>query len=161
MVAFSLTNTKEFMSHLLLADTFDSFCFIEGEVITFNIFRIDGTIQKDFFDTGESLPEYSTWETIRKYCLFLIRGKRTPVAFRFIFSLSPLNISRLIEQYGLPINAEDVRGLYLNIRFDGANLSCVTGASFHTFQMDRTLEHTWDETAEKFLKQKKIEFEKI
>ena len=42
MIAFSLTNTKEFMSHLLLADTFDHFSFIEGEIVTFNTFRIDG-----------------------------------------------------------------------------------------------------------------------
>ena len=48
MIAFSLTNTKEFMSHLLLSDTFDHFSFIEGEIVTFNTFRIDGFIQKDF-----------------------------------------------------------------------------------------------------------------
>mgnify|MGYP005803493919 CR=1 FL=1 len=42
MIAFSLTNIKEFMSHLLLSDTFDYFSFIEGEIVTFNTFKIDG-----------------------------------------------------------------------------------------------------------------------
>ena len=67
MIAFSLTNTKEFMSHLLLADTFDHFSFIEGEIVTFNTFRIDGFLQKEFFDTGTDLPEYSPWKNLRVF----------------------------------------------------------------------------------------------
>ena len=53
MIAFSLTNIKEFMSQLLLSETFDSFAFIEGEIVTFNTFRIDGFLQKEFFDAEE------------------------------------------------------------------------------------------------------------
>ena len=49
MIAFSLTNIKDFTSHLLVKDTFESFSFIEGEIVTYNTFRIDGFIQKDFF----------------------------------------------------------------------------------------------------------------
>ena len=48
MIAFSLTNIKESMSHLLLLDTFNNFAFIEGQIVTFNTFKIDGFIQKDF-----------------------------------------------------------------------------------------------------------------
>ena len=47
MIAFlKLTNVKACMSHLLLMDTFDSFLLIEGEIMTFNTFKIDGFIQK-------------------------------------------------------------------------------------------------------------------
>ncbi len=46
MIAFSLTNIKDFMSHLLLNETFDHFSFIEGEITTFNTFHIDGFIKK-------------------------------------------------------------------------------------------------------------------
>ena len=144
MIAFSLTNTKEFMSCLLLSDTFDHFSFIEGEIVTFNTFQIDGYIQKDFFDTDSELP-----------------GKRTPLSFRFIFSLSRKNIGRLISQSAPALDPESVQGLYLNIHYEGARLSCVTGTSFKTFSMDKTLEHAWDEMVEKFLKQKNIEFEKM
>lgn len=160
MIAFSLPNTKDFMSHLLLLDTFDSFAFIEGEIVTFNAFKIDGFIRREFFDTDAELPEYSPWKNVREYCFSLIRGKRTPLSFRFIFSLSRKNIARLIEQNTLAVRPEDVQGLYLNIHYDGTKLSCVTGTSFQTFQMDKTLEHAWDEMVEKFLKQKEIEFEK-
>ena len=160
MILFTLTSIKDSMAQLLLSDTFDSFSFIEGEIVTFNTFHIDGLIQKDFFDTGIKLPEYSPWKNIREYCFFLIKGKRTPLKFRFIFSLSHGNIERLIAQNSLSVHPEEVQGLYLNIHYDGKQLTCVTGASFKSFNMDKTLEHAWDEMVEKFFKQKGIEFEK-
>ena len=161
MIALSLTNTKDFMSHLLLADTFDHFSFIEGEIVTYNTFKIDGFIRKEFFDTGAELPEYSPWKNLRDFCFSVIKGKRTPLSFRFIFSLSRKNIGRLITQSAPALDPDSVQGHYLNIHFDGARLSCVTGTSFKTFTMDKTLEHAWDEMVEKFLKQKHIDFEKM
>lgn len=159
MIALTMTGIKTFMSHLLLRDTFDSFCFIEGEIVTFNTFTIDGFIHRDFFDTDAELPEYSYWKNIREHCLALIRGKRSPLSFRLVFSLSPGNIARLIGQNGIALDPEQVQGLYLNLRYSGGILSCVTGTSFKTFTMDRTLEHVWDETVKAFLLRKEIPFE--
>lgn len=156
MISFLLPDTKEFMTHLLLADTFDSFSFIEGEIVTFNTFHIDGFIQKKFFDTGENLPEYSSWKYVREYCFSIIRGKRSPLRFHLVFSLSRSNIERLVSQSTHAFPAEDVRGLYLNIRFDGKTLSCVTGTSFRSFTMDKSLEREWDDMVLRFLKQKNI-----
>ena len=161
MIAFSLTNIKEFMSQLLLSETFDSFAFVEGEIVTFNTFRIDGFLQKEFFDTEEPLPEYSLWKNVRDYCFSLIRGKRTPLSFRFVFSLSRKNIEKLTAQNVPSLDPDAIQGLYLNIHYDGARLTCVTGTSFKTFTMDKSLERTWDEMAEKFFRQKGVEFEKI
>lgn len=161
MIALQFTGTKDFMSHLLLRDTFDSFSFIEGEITTFNTFKIDGYIQKEFYDKDALLPEYSPWKNIRDYCFSIIRGKRTPLGFRFVFSLSPQNTSRFIEQNHLAIQAEEVQGLYMNIHFDGVRLTCVTGTSFKTFNPDRTLEQTWDKITERFFLTKEISFEKM
>ncbi len=161
MVAFTLTNIKEFMSQLLLSETFDSFSFIEGEIVTFNTFRIDGYTQKDFFDTGEELPEYSLWKSVRDYCFSLIRGKRTPLSFRFVFSLSRKNIGKLAAQTVPTLDPDSVQGLYLNIHYDGSHLSCVTGTSFKTFTMDKSLERAWDEMVEKIFLQKNIAYEKM
>lgn len=55
MISLKLTNRKAFMKHLLLAETFDHFLFIEGEITTFNKFSIDGYLQKDFFKRKKSL----------------------------------------------------------------------------------------------------------
>jgi len=82
MISLSLTDIKGFMSQLLLSETFDNFSFIEGEIVTFNTFRIDGFIQKDFFDTEEEPPQYSCWKNLREYCFSIIRGKRTPLSFQ-------------------------------------------------------------------------------
>ena len=87
MIAFSLTNIKDFMSHLLLNETFDHFSFIEGEITTFNTFHIDGFIKKEFFDSNSVLPEYSYWKNVRNFCFFPHQRKRTPLAFQFVFSL--------------------------------------------------------------------------
>lgn len=158
MISLNLTDIKNFMAQLLLSETFDHFSFIEGEIVTFNTFKIDGFIQKDFFDTEEEPPQYSYWENLREYCFSIIRGKRTPLSFHLVFSLSPSNTESLIARNAPSLQAKDVQGLYLNIRYDGKYLSCITGTSFKTFTMDKSLEHAWDEMVQKFFRQKKIEF---
>lgn len=79
--------------------------------------------------------------------------------FKFIFSLSPENIARLISQNQLDFQPEAVQGLYLNIRFDGNDLQCITGTSLKTFSMDKSLEQAWDKMVQKFFAQKEIAFE--
>lgn len=160
MIALALTNVKEFMSHLLLKETFDHFSFIEGDITTFNTFHIDGFVQKDFFDLDDTLPDYSYWKNVKSYCFSIIKGKKTPLNFRFIFRLSKKNIENLIIQNSLPLPPESVQGLYLNIKYDGTKLTCITGTSFRTFTMDKTLEHVWDEMTESFFLKKEISFER-
>ncbi|MBU3839522.1 MAG: hypothetical protein IAA25_00720 [Candidatus Ruminococcus intestinipullorum] len=164
MIALKLKNIKSCMSHLLLLETFDSFLFIEGEIVTFNIFQINGLVQKDFYTSEEqenmdSLPEYSYWKQIREYCFSIIKGKKTPLSFKFIFRLSPKNIEKLISQNNLDFLPSDVQGLYLNIRYDSLGLQCITGTSLKTFSMDKSLEQTWDSMVQKFFHQKGIEFD--
>ena len=160
MIALKLTNRKLFMKHLLLTETFDHFLFIEGEITTFSKFSIDGYLQKSFFeDTEQPNVEFSFWKQIRDYCFSIIKGKQTPLNFKFIFSLSPENTARLITQNQLDFHPEDVQGLYLNIRFDGTDLLCITGTSLKTFSMDRSLEQAWDKMVQNFFIQKDIAFE--
>lgn len=159
MISLFIPDIKDFTSQLFLKDSFDSFCFIEGDIVTFNTFHIDGFVQKGFFDTDTVLPEYSYWKNVREYCFNIIKGKRTPLSFRFIFSLSRKNIERLVSQNVPSIHPKDVNGLYLNVHFDGSRITCVTGTSFKTFTFDKTLEHLWDEMITNFLHQKGIPFE--
>ena len=159
MTALELTDLKTITAHLFLRNTFDAFCLIEGEITTFNTFHIDGRIHPEFFDTGEAAGGYSCWGQLRDYCLSLIRGKRTPLGFRFIFSLSPEETARLMEQNGSSTSPDAIGGLYLNFHFDGTALTCVTGTSFKTFIPDKSTEHLWDEAAQAFLRQHQIPFE--
>lgn len=160
MIALSLTEVKECMSKLLLSDTFDSFLFIEGEIMTFGTFTIDGYLKKDFFEDNEvPTREYALWKEVREYCFSLIKGKRTPLGFKFVLGLSDSNIERLIQQQGLDFEIEDVRGLYINLKYDGQKLQCVTGTAMHLFTMDKSLEQAWDTMVQRFFTQKEIAYE--
>ena len=160
MIALSLTDVKECMSKLLLSDAFDSFLFIEGEIMTFGTFTMDGYLKKDFFEETE-IPnrEYALWKDMRDYCFSLIKGKRTPLSFKFVLGLSESNIEKLIRQQGLDFESEDVRGLYINLKYDGQKLQCVTGTAMHLFTMDMSLEQAWDVMVQKFFAQKEITYE--
>lgn len=161
MIALKFQSTKNFMAHLLLLDTFDQFSFIEGEIVTFARFTIDGFSQKEFFSPQEEVPPYCSWQAVREFCYSLIKGKRTPVSFKLIFSLSPKNITRLVAQNGLDFAPENIQGLYLNIQFEDGLLKCVTGTSLKIFSMDKSLEKTWDIMVQKFFHQKGISYEPI
>ena len=50
MTNITLDNIKEFMSHLFIKDTFDSFLCREISIDTFVPFRIEGTLLTDFLN---------------------------------------------------------------------------------------------------------------
>ena len=159
MISLNLTSQKAFISHLLLKNTFDHFQFIEGEIITFNTFTIDGFLQKKFYEDTDNLPEYSSWENIRELCFSIIKGKQTPLGFKFFFRLSPENTAKLITQNNLDFQPENVQGLYLNIRFDENGMKCITGTSLKIFSLDKSLEKLWDSSVQKFFDKKEIPYE--
>lgn len=160
MIALSLTEVKECMSKLLLSDTFDPFLFIEGEIVTYATFTMDGYLKKEFFEeNADPQREYALWKEMRDYCFSLIKGKRTPLSFKFVLGLSESNIEKLIQQQQLDFDLEDVRGLYINLKFDGQKLQCVTGTAMTLFTMDKSLEQAWDAMVQKFFTQKEIAFE--
>lgn len=144
-------NAKACMSHLLLKPTFHQYSFIEWEVTTFNKFHIDGRIHKDFFDEKPD-REYSSWKEVQEYFLTVIRGKRTPLDFKLILSLSPACFADFVSSCSLSFRPEEIQGLYLNFRYEAEQLKCITGTSMHTFTMDKTLEHEWDRHAGELLK---------
>lgn len=165
MIALQIQDIKNFMSRLLLSQTFDHFLVVEGSITTYNTFRIDGRLRKDFF-TEEELAEhamndreFSLWKEIRPFCFDLIKGKKTPLGFKFVFQLSRENTVKLLSGSGITsILPENVSGLLLNIRYDENGLSCITAANLNLFTMDKSLEHAWDEMVKRFLKQQEISF---
>lgn len=149
------------MQHLLLKPTFDSFALIEGEITTYNTFRIDGYIHKNFYEDAP-LKDYSSWGDLREFCFHIIRGKRTPLNFRFILSLPKEEFEAFLIDQEIPsLSHSDIQGLYLNFKYDGTNLQCITGTSLNIFTMDKTLENVWDNYARKFFLNKEIDFESL
>ena len=147
------------MSHLLLKPTFDEFSLVEGSIVTFNKFTIDGLLQKDFYEEAPE-KEYSDWRDLREFCFNIIKGKRTPLSFKFVLSLSKADFEKFLSANELDgFRPENIQGLYLNFRYDGTSLQCVTGTSLNMFTLDKSLDTAWDEYVRKFFARHEIEFE--
>lgn len=164
MQIFSL-DTKKCMNALLLQHVFDSFLFIDGEITTFNTYHIDGRLKKAFYHqqsaSGIPVPdrEFALWKEQRELCFSIIKGKLTPLSFRFVLALSAPNVAKLLEQEELNFAPQDIQGLYLNFKYDGLQLTCTTGTSMHLFTMDKSLETAWDAMARRIFAKNEIPFE--
>ena len=88
-----------------------------------------------------------------------IKGKLTPVGFRFVLALSAPNTAKLLEQEELDFTMDDIQGLYLNFKYDGLKLTCTTGTSMKLFTLDKSLENAWDAMAGRIFAKNEIPFE--
>lgn len=151
-------DTKKCMSSLLLKDSFHHFFFIKGEITTFGTFTMDGYLHQEFFEESPA-RKYALWQDCQGYCLSLIKGRRTPLHFRFILSLSDSGTARLLSRQQLDFRPEQVQGLFLNFLFDGTRLTCTTGVSVSVFTLDKALDHAWDSWVRSFFAGLEIPFE--
>lgn len=60
------------------------------------------------------------------------------------------NIEKIIEMNNVAMRPEDVGNLSMNIYYEDGKLIVTTGSSLNVFILDKTLEHLWDETVEKY-----------
>ena len=167
MTALSILDVKEFMNIFLRTDTFDSFLLSEGSITTCMTYLLDGHARADFFSPEDdpyelvAQEEYIPFSLVRPVCFQIIRGKRTPSSFKFVFQLSSENQARTISSIGGSFSSEDIQGMYLNLIYQNQQLTCTTGVSCRVFFMDKSLEHAWDEMVKRFLKNHKIPFESL
>ena len=167
MIALELTDVKNFMNKLLRSEIFDHFLMQEAVITSACTYTINGQITKGFY-TEEELEElqlegcrFLPFSMVRGNCFDLIKGKKTPSAFRFVFLLSPSNMEKTIAAVGSSYNIADVTGMYINLKYQNQLLSLTTGIAYNIFSTDKTLENEWDKMVMKFLKQHEIEFEEL
>ncbi len=160
MIALEINDVGNFMKKFLVGSEFDRFYLAEGEVATMATFRIDGTLNASYFTDDEreknGVRRLSLWSEIRPFAYQLMKGKKLPVSFKFVLQLSDDGTSRLLEENHLENVKDEISGLYLNIRYQERKLVCVTGLSYKTFVMDKTLDRVWDDAARQFLNQNEI-----
>lgn len=167
MIALQIKNTKNIMNTLLVSEPFDSFQVEEVSITTFNTFHIDGHMVKDFYTSEEidsmeqGLPNFSPWKDIRPICFQLIKGKKTPVSFRVVLHASPTLVKSIASQPDCEVSADLIRSLVLNIRYDNGHVTCVTGTSFTTFLMDKTVDAVWDKYIRQFFDHLQLDFEEV
>lgn len=167
MIALELTDIKDFMNKLLRSEVFDHFLLQEGVITSAATYTINGQITKGFY-SEEELEElelqgcrFLPFSMLRTNCFDLIKGKKTPSAFRFVFLLSPKNMEKTIAAVGSNYTPSDITGMYINLKYQNQLLSLTTGIAYNIFSTDKTLEAEWDKMVMKFLKQHEIEFEEI
>lgn len=167
MIALKITNIKQFMNKFLTGDDFDSFLLEGASISTYNTFTIDGRQNREFYtseewDDQEIRPyEFTAWKNIRPVCFDLIKGKRTPTAFHFVLHLIPEHAAAILQNGDTAVTPDQVKAFVLNIKYDGAGLTLVTGTAFHTFLMDKTPDELWDKAVRQFLDKKEIAYETL
>ncbi len=167
MIALKLTNTKNFMNTLLRGECFDHFLLKEATISSGASFVIDGTIPADFY-TEEEKEEmgicgygFLPFSELRGNCFDLMKGKKTPSSFSFVFLLSPDNMKKTLVAMQSSFTENDIAALFMNIRYTAGELMLTTGISYKTFSMDKSLDKEWDAMVCKFLTKNEIEFEEI
>ncbi len=162
MVALTIHDIGALMNKMLKGEMFDHFLLQEASVSQAFSVTIDGTVHPEFYsaedEEASALADlsYIPFSRVRPLCLDLIRGKRKPNSFRFVFLLSPDNQAATLERSGTSFRTEDISGMFLNLSYRNETLTCTTGISYRTFSMDRSLEAEWDHMAAMFFRQHDI-----
>lgn len=164
MTALQITAMKDFMNRLLVSDSFDMFLLEEAVIGTANTYTIDGRVNKNFYagDTDcddAALPEFRPWSEMRGLCFDLIKGKRTPLFFRFTLQLMPDKAMALLAQENCDVDPGQVKALALNIRYDGTKAVLTTATAYHTFLLSKEPDAIWDKALTHFLDQAGIAYE--
>ena len=156
---------KSFMNHLLVADTFDNFLLVEAVISTANTYQIDGHINKEFYSADalseEALSPYdfALWKDMKSLCYNLIKGKRTPLFFKFVLHLRPDAVNKLLAAGGSNMSVEQIKALVLTIKYDGSQAVLTTGSAYHTFVMSKEPDTIWDKALQQFLTRHEISYE--
>lgn len=166
MISLQIKSTKQIMSSLLMSEFFDEYYVEDVILTTYNTFQIDGHVVPEYFTADEvdalpesKLPAYSKWKDIRPICFQLIKGKKTPVSFRFILHANEQLIYDLCNSPEVAIDSSIVKGLVLNIRYEQGKVSVITATSYHSFIMDKSLDQAWDKYLPALLSKLQIDFE--
>ncbi len=163
MIAIKILKQKSFMAKLLTTDIFDNFLVEEAVIETFNTFTIDGRIHKDFYkDIASSdeipLEDFSRWSKIRPVCLDLIKGKQTPLSFKFVLSLCEKDKEAFLSKADTDLSTDQVHpGLV--IKFSKGQVLITSALSLSIFTLDKSIEKAWDEYIPSFLDSNDIENE--
>lgn len=167
MISFKIKNVKQFMGKFLASEAFDSFLVEEASISTYNTFQIDGHQNRDFYTTEEWEDkeirpyDFSQWNKLRPICYSLIKGTRTPSAFKFVLHLMPDYAASILKDGDTSITPQQIKAFVLTVRYDDTGLTLITGTSFHTFIMDKSADELWDKAMGRFLDKREIEYEQI
>ena len=165
MKAFKITETGNFMTKLLSGRTFDSFLLEEASLSIKTTWILDGKINRAFFSQEEWEDEANhpfpliSWGEVRGHMRELIRGKKAPASLSIVLQLRPDMMEQLLAGEGYSRLTDNIGAMVLNIRYDGSEVTLVTGIALKSFTLDRNADRIWDEAMGRFLASCEIGFE--
>ncbi len=164
MISLKVVDVKKFMTNILVDNVFDNFCVSQVNIDTFAKFSIDGRLNRKWFSEEEKeniLEDYSKWSEMKRYTYEIIKGNKVPTSFKIILLLSRENTKNMLMKYNYQISEKDVEGFFINIMFENNEIHIITGISYRTFIMDKSLDHEWDNNIKLFMKKNNIEIEEV
>ncbi len=176
MTALQITSTKALMSRLLNTDAFDDFLLEEASIRTKITYTIDGHINTEFYSKEEQEQNcpYSLlpWSETKGLCFDLIKGKRTPLSFKFVFHLKPEKTAALLTRHSAQSHSAeeqtpDSRAItskqdtvfVLTLKYDEKGTVFTTCVSYQTFVPNQEAAKIWDKAFSEFLAKQEIPFE--
>ena len=113
MIALRIEDIRQFTAKLFVGETFDHFLIKEAEIVTFNVFTIDGHIRQGYYSEEEleenQMEELSSWKMIRPYCFSLIKGKKLPGSFQIVLQMPPQAVDKFVTGHQMPLKADQVK----------------------------------------------------
>ncbi len=146
MYIFSLEkdDIKKFMNCLLRENSFDIFRVHSCEITTFCTFKVDGALNKSFFDE-DAVPDGGRcpWALMKPVLYGIIKGKRLPKLFKLVLA---------VPEDKLPLLHENCREAYLNILYENGRLNFTTGTMQKEFSLDKAQDRAFEAYIKKFFK---------
>lgn len=112
-------------------------------------------------DLKSKEPALAPWKAVRPFCFSIVRGRHTPLSFKFVFYLSSDRVAGFCRSGRISFDPNNMPGLCLNLKFDQTGLFLTTGISRAAFSPDRSLDEAWDRYVPKWLDGLGISTEKI
>jgi len=148
MLAFTVNDTKTFMTLLLKGDTFDHFTFRQAEINSYASIHINGQKDDDMKDSPDD-ENYCLWSEIKSLLFQAIKGKRPPKSMKLVLSL-PKDKTACFP---------NTKAVFLNLLFREHTLLCTTAIAQINFSMNKESEQLWEEKIILFFRKHNIGIE--
>lgn len=168
MISLSIKSTKQFMSLLLVKETFDKLHLSEATIATANTFSINGSINKAYYSKDEleelaltDNESYANWESIKSLCFSMVKGNKVPTAMKIVFLMPKAFVNSILETGDYGISTDDINGMFININYSSDGINVVTGTSLKLFTLDKSLDKAFDSYVKQFFSENAIDFEEL
>lgn len=157
MKSYEIDDAKEYLESLFASEKFNSFYMLEASVKADISYFFRGELNSAYIDEDEKEQDgdknssrHIKWSLIKETLEHIVLRESLPTELKLCLMFNRDNIESLIEKNNLPLSIEDVSNLSINIYYANELLLVTTGTALNKFTMDKSLEHLWDETVEKY-----------